>query len=115
MSTRGVVDHHLGAFGAGNVEDLLADYDDASVFISPKGIVRGLDGLRALFEELFAGLFAPGTYDFTMDAMEIDGEVALLAWHATCAGADVPFAADTFLVRDGRIAVQTFAAQIVPT
>jgi hypothetical protein len=35
-------------------------------------------------------------------------------WYASCASADVVFAADTFLIRDGKIAVQTFAPKIEP-
>jgi len=47
-----------------------------------------------------------------MDAMDLEGEVAFIAWHSTNEGADVTLATDTFIIRDGKIAVQTFAAQI---
>jgi ketosteroid isomerase-like protein len=114
MSTKAVLDHHLAAFGAGDTDEILKDYTDESVMVTPNGVTRGPDALRPVFNELFTGLFAPGTYEFGMDAMEVEGEVAFIAWHATCGEADVPLGTDTFLVRDGKIAVQTLAAQIVP-
>jgi ketosteroid isomerase-like protein len=114
MDTQAVLDNHLQAFGAGDLEAVLADYTDESVFISPRGTVHGVDGLRGVLEGLFSGLFAPGTYEFTMDAMTVEGEIAQIAWHATCATADIPFATDTFVVRDGKIVAHTFGAKIDP-
>ena len=35
MSTQSVVEHHLQAFGAGDVEASVGDYSEDSVFISP--------------------------------------------------------------------------------
>ena len=48
-----------------------------------------------------------------MDRMEIEGDVAYIAWHSANHGADVTLGTDTFVVRDGKIAVQTFAANMV--
>jgi hypothetical protein len=59
-------------------------------------------------------LFAPGTFDFVMDASHIEGDVAYILWHADCASAVVALGTDTFVVRDGKIAVQTFAVKIDP-
>ena len=47
-----------------------------------------------------------------MDAMDIEGEVAFIAWHSSNKGAEVTLGTDTFIIRDGKIAVQTFAAKI---
>ncbi len=46
--------------------------------------------------------------------MTIEGDVAYIVWHATCASANVPLATDTWIVRDGKIATQTLAAWIDP-
>ena len=63
---------------------------------------------------MFAGLFAPGTYEFTLEAERVEGEVAFITWHATCASFEIPLGVNTFLVRDGKIAVQTYAARMDP-
>ena len=115
MATKEVPDHHLAAFGAGDVDEMLKDYTDDSILMTANGVVRGRDALRETFTGLFSGLFAPGTYEFTMDAVQVEGDVAFIAWHATCASADIPLGSDTFVVRDGKILSQTFAATINPT
>jgi hypothetical protein len=63
---------------------------------------------------MVSGLFEPGTYEVTLETMTVEGEVAYLVWHAACATANIVFATDTFIIRNGMIAIQTFAAKIVP-
>ena len=114
MATKDVLDHHLSSFGAGDVDEVLKDYTEDSLLMTGSGTITGLGPLREAFADIFGGLFAPGTYEFTLDAEYVEGDVALIVWHATCAPADVPLGTDTFLVRDGKIAVQTFVAKIDP-
>jgi len=47
-----------------------------------------------------------------MDRVEVVEDVAYILWHSVNQGAEVPLGTDTFLVRDGKIAIQTFAAKI---
>jgi ketosteroid isomerase-like protein len=114
MATKDVLDHHLAAFGAGDVDEILKDYTDDSLLIIATRTIAGLGPLREAFTGFFGGLFAPGTYEFTLDAERIEGEVAFITWHATCASSDIPLGVDTFLVRDGKIVVQTYAAKMDP-
>ncbi len=74
--------------------------------------MTGLDDIRAAFAGFYSGLFKPGTYEFTMDRTEVVGDVAYIVWHSVNEGAEVTLGTDTFVVRDGKIAVQTFAAKI---
>ena len=114
MDTKSVLDHHLAAIMSGDTTMVLDDYTDESVLMTANGTVRGLEALRATFDGFFAGLFAPGTFEFTMDQADVCGDVAFIAWHADCAAGKVRLGTDTFVVRDGKIAVQTFAAAIDP-
>ncbi len=114
MSTKQVVDHHLTAFLAGDLEETIKDYTDTSVFISPNGIARGRDEIRTVYTRLFGGMFAPGTYEFTKDMEHVEGEVAYVLWHADCATARVVLATDTFVIRDGAIVTQTVALKVEP-
>lgn len=113
-TTRQVLEHHLGALGTGDLEGILNDYADDSIVISPDGALKGRQAIRGFFEGVLASLFKPGTYDFTMDTLHVADDVAYVLWHANCASADIVFAADTFLIRDGKIVVQTFAPKIEP-
>jgi hypothetical protein len=44
----------------------------------------------------------------------IEGQVAYIVWTAETADNVYELATDTFLVRDGKIAVQTFAGKVTP-
>jgi ketosteroid isomerase-like protein len=110
MSTETVLNHHLEGFSNGNVDAVMEDYTEDSVLITPDASLTGLESIRALFTGFFGGLFKPGTYEFTLDRMEISGDVAYIVWHSTNEGMDVKLGTDTLLIRDGKIAVQTFAA-----
>jgi ketosteroid isomerase-like protein len=114
MGTRQVLDHHLQALGSGQVDEILDDYTEGSVLILPDATVKGRAGIRAAFEGFVAGLFKPGTYEFALDTIRVEDEVGYIIWHAKCASADVLFATDTFIVKDGKIVIQTFAAKIDP-
>jgi len=111
-TTRQVLEHHLAAFGAGNVDEILSDYTDDSILIAPEGPLNGRQAIRGFFEAVLASLFKPGSYEFTMDTLHVAEDVAYMVWHSKCASANIVFAADTFLVRNGKIAVQTYAPKI---
>ena len=112
MTTEAVLNHHLQAFLAGDVDETMKDYTEDSVLIVPDKTLEGLDSIREAFSNFFSGLFKPGTYDFTMDRTEVVGEVAYIVWHSVNQGADVKLGTDTFVIRDGKIVLQTFAGRI---
>jgi ketosteroid isomerase-like protein len=114
MDTKAVIDHHFAAFSAGNADEALKDYTDESILLTPDATLKGRQAIHDFFSASFSGLFKPGTYDFGLDTLKIEGDVAYVVWHATCASANVPLATDTWVVRDGKIATQTFAAKIDP-
>ena len=74
VDTRAVLDHHLTAFSAGDVDEVLEDYTDASVLIMPDATIAGREALHAAFTDFVSGLFKPGTYDFIMDVMKVEGD-----------------------------------------
>ena len=39
--------HHAEALGAGDLDEIVADYADDAVVITPAGTMRGKDGVRA--------------------------------------------------------------------
>ena len=114
MATQDVLNHHLQAFGAGDAEEIAKDYTEDSVLILADKTLRGVDDIKAAYAGLLEGVFKPGTYDFTMDRTEVVDDVAFVVWHAVCAETNIPLGTDTFLIRDGKIAIQTFAAKFDP-
>ena len=112
MSIEKVLNHHLGAFGTGDLDEVMNDYTNESVLIVPEVTIKGRSAIRSAFESFFNGLFKPGTYEFSLDRIDIVGDIAYIVWHSENEGADVSLGTDTFLIRDGNIAIQTFAAKV---
>ena len=112
-STNDVLAHHLTAFGEGNVEETLKDYTEDSILLHPDGVVKGLQQIKEFFTEIFK-TFVPGDYSFEMKCQEVHGEVAYIVWKAETPKLVVELGTDTFVVRNSKIAVQTFAGHMVP-
>ncbi len=104
--TEQVLNHHLSAFAVG-VDEIMKDYTASSVLIAPEGTYRGLDEIRAFFQGFVDHFPADAWESFQVLRTEVSGEVAYLVWDARPL---VMLGTDTFLVRDGKIAVQTYAS-----
>ena len=107
--TEAVLGHHLQAFGSQDIDEILKDFTDDSVLFTPDGPVRGLTQLRGFFEQLLQSVPQSSFEAFQMLQQQIEGDVAYIAWSM---GDFAPIGTDTFVVRNGKIAVQTFAAYI---
>jgi ketosteroid isomerase-like protein len=105
MSTEATVTRHLQAIPQG-IDALLADYTEASVFYTPDGPLHGLAAIRGFFEGFLASSPPELVQAFTVTRLDVHGETAYLLWKAE---PFIPLATDTFLVRDGKILVQSFA------
>jgi ketosteroid isomerase-like protein len=110
-STSDVLDRHLKCFAEYDLEGVLADYSSDAVLFVPTGPLRGQDAIRPLFEGLISEFAKPGS-SFTMQQRCVDGDHAYILWTAETADNSYQFATDTFVVRNGKIAAQSFAAKI---
>jgi ketosteroid isomerase-like protein len=99
-----VFQHHAQALGAGDLDEIVADYADEAVFITPAGIKRGKDGIREAFTQLLADV-PNAAWDLKTEIYEDD--VLFLEWAATAATTKVEDGIDTFVFSDGLIRVQT--------
>jgi ketosteroid isomerase-like protein len=99
-----VFQHHAQALGAGDLDEIVADYSDDAVFITPAGVKRGKAGVREAFTQLLADV--PNA-NWTLPTQIYDGDVLFLEWTATAASTKVEDGIDTFIFRDGEIRLQT--------
>lgn len=105
MSTEATLTHHLQALREG-VDEVMRDYTDASVLFTPRGPIRGLAAIRRYYEG-FLGNAPPGLIQgLTVTRQDVDGDTAYILWKAE---PFIPFATETFVIRDGRIVAQSFA------
>jgi len=99
-----VFSHHAQALGAGDLDEIVTDYADDAVFITPAGVKRGKDGVRAGFTELLADV--PNA-KWELPTQIYEGDILFLEWTADAARTRVEDGIDTFVFRDGLIRVQT--------
>ena len=112
-STDDVIDDHLKAIERGDVNAVLSDYVPDAVLFRSDGIFKGVDAIRPVFEKFVAEFHQPGTTTNTKQRL-VAGDYAYMLWTAETADNVYELAADTFVVREGKIVAQSFTAKIKP-
>ena len=110
-SPQEVFGHHAQALGAEDLDEIVADYSDDAIFITPAGTVRGKDGIRQAFTKLL-GEIPQATWDLKTTLFEDD--ILFLEWSAEGGGNRIEDGIDTFVFRDGLIRVQTVRYTLQP-
>lgn len=110
-ATKMVIEHHLQAFGSGDIEAIMSDYTEESVVITPEATLRGLEQIKGLFTQMLT-MFPEEGSEFVLDRMDIDNELGYIFWHANTPVVEIPLGTDTYIVQDGKIMKQTFAAKL---
>ena len=111
-STTDIVDNHLKSFGEGDLNGILSDFASMAILFTPDGALEGVDAIRPLFEGLLAEFAKPGS-SFKLKHLSIKGDYAYILWTAETADNSYDMVTDTFVVQDGKIVVQSFAAKIL--
>jgi ketosteroid isomerase-like protein len=103
-SPQEVFQHHAEVLIAGDLEGIVDDYADDAVFITPTGVLRGKDGVREGFTKLLADV--PNA-EWQVPTQIFEGDILFIEWSAHAERTFVEDGIDTFVFRDGQIAVQT--------
>ncbi|HZW36243.1 MAG: nuclear transport factor 2 family protein [Deltaproteobacteria bacterium] len=107
--TNAVLDNHLAAAQRGDLEGVLSDFSEDAVLFLPQGPVRGIAELRDFYNAFLTQPPSGFPKAFELLRRDVEGEIAYIVWKAE---PGVQQATDTFLVRDGKILFQTFAASL---
>ncbi len=99
-----VFQHHAQALGAGDLDEIVADYSDDAVFITPSGVKTGKDGVREGFVQLLSDV--PNAR-WELPTQIYEGDILFLEWTAHAEKTKVEDGIDTFVFRDGQIRAQT--------
>ncbi|MFE9500721.1 nuclear transport factor 2 family protein [Streptomyces collinus] len=99
--------HNMEAFAAGDIDGVVDDYASDAVIVNDLyGTVQGHSAIKELFHTLLTEVFPPeNTVAHTCEI--ITGPLAFYTWRSDNAS----FGTDTFVVEDGKITLQTFAAK----
>ncbi len=108
-TTESVLQHHVQALLARNLDVLLEDYCEDSVLCSPTGTSKGLKSIREFFKAAL-GMFSPEVMaNMKTIKQDVNGEYVYVIWSALPA---IPFGSDTLHIHDGKIVMQTFVSQM---
>ena len=110
-TTGNVLQHHLESFGAGDVDALMEDYTSESIVMTQTDTLVGLDAIRKFLTGLTTSVLPVGC-KFEMEKSTVEGEVAFISWKAESETHKFHLGTDTFVIKDGKIAVQTLAAHM---
>jgi uncharacterized protein (TIGR02246 family) len=87
-----IFQHYGQALGDGDVDEIVADYTDDSVLITPRDVRRGKDEIRQWFTDFLAEL--PNA-KWDMPTVVFEGDVLLIEWTAETPTARVTDGIDT--------------------
>ncbi|MBA2555378.1 MAG: nuclear transport factor 2 family protein [Geodermatophilaceae bacterium] len=96
--------HHAGALIAGDLDEIVADYAEDAVFITPNGVLRGKSGVGEGFTAMLTDL-PDAKWDVPTQIFE--GDVLFIEWNAVAEASRAMDGIDTFVFVDGNIRVQT--------
>ena len=112
-TTNDVLDQHLKSFYDNDLDGVLADYSSDAVLFTPGRPLKGPDEIKPFFQAFFSEFAKPGA-SFSMREQCVEGDYAYILWSAETADNSYEAATDTFVVRNGKIVAQSFAAKITP-
>jgi len=112
-STKEVVDYHRTSFAEGNLDGILSGYAEDAVLFTPEGALMGAEAMKPFIRAMFAEFGKPGATS-TVQHQSVEGDYAYTLWTAETADNVYEFGTDTFVVREGKIVAQSFAAKLVP-
>jgi len=99
-----IVEHHMAAGNSRNLDEIMRDYADDAILIAPDGVNKGKQAILAAFQQLMtqepASVIIPTRKVF-------EGNVGYIVWTMNAGQPNVVHGSDTFIIRDGKIAVQT--------
>ena len=96
--------HHAEALMAGDIDGIVADYNDDAVFITPAGALHGKHGVRQGFTALLTDL-PNAKWDVPTQVFE--GDVLFIEWSVVAAATTALDGIDTFVFDGDGIRVQT--------
>jgi hypothetical protein len=112
-TTNDVVEQHLNRFYENDLEGVLADYSSDAVLFIPGRSLKSPNAIKLFFRTLLSEFAKPGA-SFSMREQRVEGDYAYILWSAETADNSYEAATDTFVVRNGKIIAQSFAAKITP-
>lgn len=107
-----VFEHHKEAFLSRDIDKILKDHSEQSILITPNGkLYKGLDEIQIAFEYVLNTIFAKQT-EMNIVQQITGEEIVYIVYTANDLATGetyLPYASDTFIIKNGKIRYQTAA------
>ncbi len=107
LKTRDIIIHHLDSFQNNDLEAVVSDYTNESVFITQEASYTGPEEIKVFFANLMTHFPKQSTI-FDLDKLVVIDRLAYIVWHANTPTLEVSLGTDTFIIKDDKIYQQTF-------
>ena len=110
--TQETFNRHVAAFCAANLQDVLADFAEDAIVMTPDGIFEGQDSIRTVYEGLlneFGSINDGDSPGISVDILHIRDNTLFITWHAESLHHIFDFGTDTFVIEGNKIRRQSIA------
>lgn len=107
-----VFNRHVAAFFSGDLYAVLDDFSEDAVVITPDGVFKGRERIRAVYQGLLAEFGSIDRGDspgIVLDTLLVHEDTVFITWHAESKHLVFPFGTDTFICKGDRFAHQSIA------
>lgn len=112
-TTEEVFNHHMDAFLRKDLDDIISDFGENSIFINSFGTKAvGLEAIKTAYSELLQSIEEGTT--FAVKQVIIERDIVFLEWTSDSPSSVVNDGLDTNVIRDGKIYAQTVKFSITP-
>ena len=113
MTAQHFADARLAAFGAGDIDTLLAQYSGDAMVFTPMGVLQGPAQIRTLLEPTLADFGQQGT-TFDLKSVVAEGNTVALVWSAETPTTHYALGVETYVLADGKAVYQTLVVDAAP-
>lgn len=106
-----LLDDHFVAFANQDLEAIMTNYGDDSVFVSNFGVFHGLEEIKERYTE-YLDEFSQEETTIELENAIFEGDFAYILWHGETPDNIYEFCTDTYYIPEETINVQTFAAKV---
>ncbi len=103
---------HVLAVTNGDLPQILQDYSDDAVFLTPQGALNGREGVESFYVQALASL--PGL-ELQATSVTSGGSALLVNWTGTSPAGSIADGVDTFVFADDSIKLQTSSFTVQPS
>jgi ketosteroid isomerase-like protein len=103
-SIESVLEHHVQALVSRDLDNIVTDYADDAVMLSPNVVFKGPKAIRACFSGVL-GILNPEEFkSMKVIRQDVCGDYVYIIWSTP----SIPLGSDTLCIRDGKIVMQSF-------